>query len=93
VLLCDVEQRFLDRGLQTGAKNLDREAAKNKITAGDKVSKLGRVTAVVRRAKLADCDLVIEARRGLRSRRRFSAIRKKFASAVRFFLTPIANWP
>jgi 3-hydroxybutyryl-CoA dehydrogenase len=61
VMLCDVEQRFLDRGLDTIAKNLDREVAKNKITAGDKVSTLGRITAVVERAKLADCDFVIEA--------------------------------
>ena len=36
VVLCDVEQRFLDRGLETIAKNLDREVAKNKITADDK---------------------------------------------------------
>ena len=61
VVLCDVEQRFLDRGLATIAKNLDREVVKNKITADDKVSTLGRITAVVDRAKLADCDLAIEA--------------------------------
>ena len=34
VMLCDVEQRFLDRALETITKNLDREVAKNKITAG-----------------------------------------------------------
>src|SRR5260370_32457839 len=61
VVLCDVEQRFLDGGLDTIAKNLDREVAKNKITVGDKVSTLGRITAAPGRAKLADCDLVIEA--------------------------------
>src|SRR2546429_4140771 len=61
VVLCDVEQRFLDRGLDTIAKNLDREVAKNKITAGDKESALGRIAAVVDRAKLGDCDLAIEA--------------------------------
>jgi 3-hydroxyacyl-CoA dehydrogenase len=31
-----VEQRFLDRGLATITKNLEREVAKNKITAEDK---------------------------------------------------------
>jgi 3-hydroxybutyryl-CoA dehydrogenase len=61
VVLCDVEQRFLDRGLGTIAKNLDRELAKNKITVDDKASTLGRITTVVDRAKLADCDLIIEA--------------------------------
>src|SRR5260221_8909070 len=61
VVLCDVEQRFLDRGLETVAKNLDREVAKSKITADDKAVTLGRITTVLERAKLADCDLVVEA--------------------------------
>jgi 3-hydroxybutyryl-CoA dehydrogenase len=61
VVLCDVEQRFLERGLDTIAKNLDREVAKNKIAASDKVATLERITSVVDRAKLRDCDLVIEA--------------------------------
>ena len=61
VILCDVEQRFLDRGLETIAKNLDREVAKNKITPSDKASTLARITFVIDRSKLAECDLVIEA--------------------------------
>jgi 3-hydroxybutyryl-CoA dehydrogenase len=61
VVLADVDQRFLDRGLATIAKNLDRELAKSKITADDKAATLGRITTVVDRAQLADCDLVIEA--------------------------------
>jgi 3-hydroxybutyryl-CoA dehydrogenase len=36
VVLCDVEQGFLDRGLDTIAKNLEREVAKGKIAAADK---------------------------------------------------------
>ncbi len=36
VVLCDVEQRFLDRALDTITKNLEREAAKNRITAETK---------------------------------------------------------
>jgi 3-hydroxybutyryl-CoA dehydrogenase len=61
VVLCDVEQRFLDRGLDTISKNLDRELAKSKITAADKAAALGRITTVVDRAKLAECHLVVEA--------------------------------
>jgi 3-hydroxybutyryl-CoA dehydrogenase len=61
VVLCDVEQRFLDRGLQTIAKNLDREVAKNKIKEEDKASTLRRIESVIDRKKLADCDLLIEA--------------------------------
>jgi 3-hydroxybutyryl-CoA dehydrogenase len=61
VVLCDVEQRFLDRGMETIGKNLDREVAKNKITAEDKAAVLKRIEGVVERAKLATCDFVVEA--------------------------------
>jgi len=61
VILCDVEQRFLDRGLETIAKNLDREVTKNKITPSDKASTLARITSVIDRSKLSECDLVVEA--------------------------------
>ncbi len=61
VTLCDVEQRFLDRALEAIAKNLDREIAKNKITAEQEAAARQRITPVLDRAKLADCDLVVEA--------------------------------
>jgi 3-hydroxybutyryl-CoA dehydrogenase len=61
VALCDVEQRFLGRALETIAKNLDRELAKNKITPEHKDSTLRRIETTVDRARLADCDFVIEA--------------------------------
>jgi 3-hydroxybutyryl-CoA dehydrogenase len=61
VVLCDVEQHFLDRAIEAITKNLDREVAKNKITASDKVSALARIHVVTERAKLAGCDFVIEA--------------------------------
>jgi 3-hydroxybutyryl-CoA dehydrogenase len=61
VVLCDVEQRFLERGIATIAKNLDREVAKNKITTEDKTSALAKIEAVTDRARLADCDFIVEA--------------------------------
>ncbi len=61
VTLCDVEQRFLDCGLDTINKNLERETAKGKITAEDKTAALKRITGVVDRARLSACDFVIEA--------------------------------
>ncbi|HZR30233.1 MAG TPA: 3-hydroxybutyryl-CoA dehydrogenase [Terriglobales bacterium] len=61
VILSDVEQRFLDRALDTIGKNLEREVAKNKITAGDRTSALGRLRPVLDRRELATCDFVIEA--------------------------------
>ncbi len=61
VTLCDVEQRFLDRALETIGKNLDREVAKGKTSVDDKAAALKRITPVLRRAELANCDFVIEA--------------------------------
>jgi 3-hydroxybutyryl-CoA dehydrogenase len=61
VLLCDVEQRFLDRGLETIGKNLEREVAKQKISAQERTAALGRIEAVLERKALAACDFVIEA--------------------------------
>src|ERR1700720_2723998 len=61
VVLCDVEQRFVDRGLATIVKNLDREVDKNKITADHKAATLKRIEPAVGRAQLAGCDFVIEA--------------------------------
>src|SRR2546427_8593165 len=61
VTLCDVEQRFLDRALETITKNLDREVAKNKITPDDTAAALKRIVPVLERTKLAGCDFVVEA--------------------------------
>ncbi len=61
VVLCDVERRFLDRAVETIGKNLDRELARNKITAEEKASTLRRIETVVDRDRLAACDFVIEA--------------------------------
>jgi 3-hydroxybutyryl-CoA dehydrogenase len=61
VILCDIEQSFLERALNTITKNLDRELAKNKITEADKTAALARIQPVTRREHLSDCDFVIEA--------------------------------
>jgi 3-hydroxybutyryl-CoA dehydrogenase len=61
VTLCDVEQRFLDRALETIDKNLDREVAKGKSSAEDKAAALKRITPALQRSQLANCDFVIEA--------------------------------
>ena len=61
VVLCDVEQRFLDRGLDTIAKNLSRETSKGKITAEQEKAALERIHPLLDRKALADCDFVVEA--------------------------------
>jgi len=61
VVLCDVDQKFLVRALSTIDKNLEREAAKGKISAEDKAAALGRIEPVTDRARLGVCDFVVEA--------------------------------
>jgi 3-hydroxybutyryl-CoA dehydrogenase len=61
VILADVEQRFLDRGLETIRKNLEREVAKAKLTGEQCEQALERITGIVDRKLLADCDFIVEA--------------------------------
>jgi 3-hydroxybutyryl-CoA dehydrogenase len=61
VVLCDVEQKFLDRALSVIAKNLDREVAKAKITEPQKAETLKRITPSTNRSDLGACDFIVEA--------------------------------
>jgi len=61
VILRDVEKRFLDRGLETISKNLDREIKKGKITDADKSAALARIQPVTDNAVLVGADFVVEA--------------------------------
>ena len=61
VLLCDVEQRFLDRALTSIRTNLGREAAKGKLAEADIELALARITAIVDRERLSAADFVVEA--------------------------------
>jgi 3-hydroxybutyryl-CoA dehydrogenase len=61
VILRDVEQRFLDRAMETIGKNMDRELKKGKISEGDKTEALERISPVTEMAALAGADFVVEA--------------------------------
>jgi 3-hydroxybutyryl-CoA dehydrogenase len=61
VILRDVEQRFLDRALETIGKNLDREIKKDKLAGADKGTVLKRVLPVTEMRAIADADFVVEA--------------------------------
>lgn len=61
VILRDVEQRFLDRGMETIAKNLDREVKKGKLTEAEKPEVLGRLKPVTDFVAIASADFVVEA--------------------------------
>jgi 3-hydroxybutyryl-CoA dehydrogenase len=61
VVLAEVEQPALDRGLSTIDKNLAREVAKGKLAQADADASRTRITGTLDRNALADCDLVVEA--------------------------------
>jgi 3-hydroxybutyryl-CoA dehydrogenase len=61
VILRDVEQRFLDRGLETIGKNLDREIEKGRLAQAEKATALARLEPVTDMAAVAAADFVVEA--------------------------------
>jgi 3-hydroxybutyryl-CoA dehydrogenase len=61
VRLCEVEQRFLDRGLDTIRKNMGREVAKSRLTQPEMDAALARIHGTLERTALIGCDFVIEA--------------------------------
>ncbi len=61
VILEDVSDEFLNRGLAIITKNLDRMVKKEKIAEADKEATLKRITTTTKIADLGDCDIVIEA--------------------------------
>ncbi len=61
VILRDVETRFLDRGMETIGKNLDREVKKEKISAADKPVILARIQPTTDVGVLAAADFAVEA--------------------------------
>lgn len=61
VILRDVEKRFLDRGIETITKNLDREVKKGKISEADKPAVLARIQPITEISALAVADFAVEA--------------------------------
>ena len=61
VVLAEVEQPALDRGLSTVEKNLAREVAKGKLTQVEADGARERISGTLDRKALAGCDLVVEA--------------------------------
>lgn len=61
VILRDIKDEFVDRGMAGIRKNLDRLVSKEKITEEEKVNILSRLSGTTEISLAADCDLVIEA--------------------------------
>lgn len=61
VVMLDIDQRSLERGLHTVSGSLERLVRKEKLSSSDCESILQRITSTTDYADLADVDLVIEA--------------------------------
>ena len=61
VILRDIDERFLDRALETISKNLDREIKRAKLTEAEKPSVLARIHPVTKMEAIARADFVVEA--------------------------------
>jgi 3-hydroxybutyryl-CoA dehydrogenase len=61
VVMTDVADAAVQRGLATVGSSLERLVKKEKMSAADREAALGRILGTTDKAKLANCDLVIEA--------------------------------
>jgi 3-hydroxybutyryl-CoA dehydrogenase len=61
VIMVDISDAAVTRGLAALGASLDRLVKKEKLTAADKEAALSHITGTTDKAKLATCDLVIEA--------------------------------
>ncbi len=61
VNLVDIKQEFLDRGMATIQKNLERQVAKNKLSQGDADTTLQRIQPGLDLTAAGDSQIVIEA--------------------------------
>ncbi|WP_244623316.1 3-hydroxybutyryl-CoA dehydrogenase [Bradyrhizobium sp. MOS001] len=61
VVMVDISDAAVNRGLSTVGGSLERLVKKEKMSAADRDATLKRITGTTDRAKLVDCDLVIEA--------------------------------
>ena len=61
VILRDVKDEFVERGMKTIDKNLQRGVKKGRMTEDEKKEILGRITPTTDMNMLKDCDFVVEA--------------------------------
>jgi 3-hydroxybutyryl-CoA dehydrogenase len=61
VIMADISDASLTRGMSVVANSLERLVNKQKMSDADRQAALARITVTTDNAKLANCDLVIEA--------------------------------
>ena len=60
-ILMDIKDEFVQQGLSTIQKNMDRQVKKEKISQSEMETSMSRITASTDYNQLSACDLVIEA--------------------------------
>lgn len=61
VVMRDIKEEFVARGVSTINKNLDRMVSRNKLSSDDKEATLARIKTTIDLGPFADRDLIIEA--------------------------------
>ena len=61
VVMCDVSDDFVQRGLANVSKSLDRFVKKETMTEEQKNEVLGRIKTTTKMDDLANCSLIVEA--------------------------------
>ena len=61
VILCDIKQEFVDNGLKTINRNLDRSVTKERIVQEDMNETLANIQTTLKLDDLSECDIIIEA--------------------------------
>lgn len=61
VVMCDIDQAFVEKGLQNIGKSLNRFVKKEAMTEDEKAEVLARIKATTNLEDLKDCSLVVEA--------------------------------
>ena len=61
VILCDIEQEFVENGLKTINRNLERSVTKDRITQEDMDETLANIQTTLELSDLSECDIIIEA--------------------------------
>ena len=61
VILCDIRQEFVDNGIQTITRNLQRSVLKERIDESDMKNTLANINTTLGLSDLSNCDIIIEA--------------------------------
>ena len=61
VIMIDIEQEYVDKGLATIQRSLGKLVSKERMSQEDADATLSRISLATDRSVCADCDLVVEA--------------------------------